>query len=316
MAIQTDIIQPLKDTLTKAGSIFVLLPQNAGQESVAAGLGLYQTLKQTGKNVIIATPSKLSQASQSLPGASEITGKIGNRNLVISLKLKNRDSIDKVSYNLDEDGQTFNLVIQPKKGHQPLRQEDASFSYSGAQADLIFIIGANRLEDLGDFYESEKQLFIDSKTVGINRFSSTTFADFHVSDNQVSGNAELVYQLINSLNFELSVDAATNFLNGIDQATNSLQHPDLRADTMESVAKLMRAGGTRAIASQSTAKTAPQTVTGSQPVTPPPPLAKHNGQPAAVPSSPQPQANDSGKADVPKDWLAPKIYKGSGDVKS
>lgn len=315
MAIQTDIIQPLKDTLTKAESIFVLLPQNAGQESVAAGLGLYQTLKQTGKNVIIASPGKLSQASQSLPGANEIMSKIGNRNLVISLKLKNRDSIDKVSYNLDEDGQTFNLVIQPKKGHQPLRQEDSSFSYSGAQADLIFMIGANRLEDLGNFYESERQLFTESKTVSINRFNSTTFADFHVSENQVSGNAELTYQLISSLNFELSADAATNFLNGIDQATNSLQHPDLKADTMESVAKLMRAGGTRATVGQpQITKPSPQTITGSQPVTPPPPAPSQNGQPATVPPQ-QPKAKSAAKTDVPKDWLAPKIYKGSGDTK-
>lgn len=297
--IPQDITQPLKTTLDKGSEIFVLLPLNAGQEMVASALGLYQVLLEAGKNVIIASPSKLSDSSRSLPGADQITTKIGNRNLVISLKVDKRDSIDKVSYNLDETSQVFNLIIQPKQGNPPLKKDQVNFSYSGAQADLIFTVGANRLEDLGEFYETERKLFTDAKTVAINRFQSATFADFQITDTQVSGHAELTYELVKALNLSLTSDAATAFLTGIDVATNHLQQPTMSPDTLERMASLMRAGGVR----QSNVGMPGATVQKSVPVSTPPTST-------TVPQ-PVPVVSD---APVPEEWLQPKIYKSSAPV--
>jgi hypothetical protein len=202
--------------------------------------------------------------------------------LIISIKVDKRDSIDKVSYNLDEEEKTFNLVVQPKKGELPLKKDAVSFSYSGAQADLVIIVGGNRFEDLGVFYETERSLFTEAKTINISRFANTPFADFHVTDGQVTSLAELSLELTQTLGVTVSTDAATAFLSGIDTATQNLQSPAVTADTFEKVAYLMRAGGLRQI-------TRPNN---SNPVSSSP-------APAAAPN-PQP---------VPQEWLTPKIYK-------
>lgn len=288
MAIQTDIIGPLGTAFTQAQDIFVLLPQNAGSEMVSASLGLYHALRSAGKTVTIACPTPLSQTAKTLPGGQDIVSKIGNRNLIISLKVDKRDSIDKVSYSLDESAKIFNLVVQPKKGEPPLKKDAVQFSYSGAQADLVFMVGANRFEDLGVFYQAEKSLFTDAKTVVISRFNSVPFADFHIQDPRTTSLSELTLDLINTLNLSLNQDAATSLLLGIDSATQNLQSPTVSADTFEKVAKLMRAGGTRRL--------------GETPV----PAA--NGQPVVV--SPQP-VNPAAPQPVPQEWLTPKVYKAS-----
>jgi nanoRNase/pAp phosphatase (c-di-AMP/oligoRNAs hydrolase) len=311
--IAQDIIQPLKTAIDQAADMLVLLPENAGQEMVAAALGLSQVLQETQKGIVIACPSTLSQNSRSLPGGDQIAQKIGNRNLVISLKVQNRDSIDKVSYNLDETDQVFNLIIQPKKGNQPLKKDDVAFSYSGAKADLIFVVGAARLEDLGSFYESERKLFQDAKTVSLNRFQTATFADFQIQNGQTTGHAELAYELTKALGLTLTTDAATNFLSGIDIATNNLQHPAVNADTFEKVATLMRAGGVR-----KPAHTPPMPgLTMPIPVSSVRPMPQTNGTSTPMPAAPQiaipqkvnqPIPEESSK-EVPQEWLQPKIYK-------
>jgi hypothetical protein len=288
MAIQSDIIGPLRDNFSKAQEVFVLLPQNAGQEMVAAASGLAASLKNSGKNVTLACPTPISHTAQTIPGATAITNTIGNRNLIISIKVDKRDSIDKVSYNLNEEEKIFNLVVQPKRGELPLKKDAVSFTYSGSQADLVFLVGVNRFEDLGHFYESEKALFSDAKTVCVSRFATTPFADFHISDTQVSSLAELSLELLETLGSSPSSEAATAFLIGIDTATQNLQSPTVTADTFEKVANLLRAGGVR------------QSL---RPPVAPAPVVGPSSAPVSVP--PTLPANQP----VPQDWLSPKIYK-------
>lgn len=286
MSIQADIIGPLKDTFGKAQEVFVLLPQNAGQEMVAAASGLALSLKNTNKNVTLACPTPISNTAKSIPGSADITHNIGNRNLIISIKVDQRDSIDKVSYNLDESAKTFNLVVQPKKGESPLKKDAVSFTYSGAQADLVFLIGVNRFEDLGIFYEAEKALFSDSKTVCVSRFAANPFADFHLSDSQTTSLTELTWEMSQTLGLNLNAQAATAFLMGIDTATQNLQSPNVTATTFEAMAQLMRLGGLR------------QNVK--------PSVLSHPSQPVA-PTAPPAAANQV----VPQEWLTPKIFKSS-----
>ncbi|OGV96826.1 hypothetical protein A2W24_03240 [Microgenomates group bacterium RBG_16_45_19] len=303
MAIQADIIGPLKDTLTTARDLFILLPQNAGQEMVNAALGLYQTFKAAGKNVTVACPTPLSATAKNFPGGADITAKIGNRNLIISIQVDKRDSIDKVSYSLDEAAKTFNLVVQPKKGEPPLKKDAVNFTYSGALADAVIMVGANRFEDLGVFYQAEKKLFSEAKTIAVSRFAAVPFADFHVTDNRSLSLAELSLDLINTLELIPPAEAATNLLMGIDVATQNLQSATVTANTFEQVAKLMRLGGVRRLS--------------TPPSVSPPPAAQIQVTPTPTPSptpTPVPMIKPVTPAPVPQDWLTPKVYKSTDTV--
>lgn len=289
-------IQPIKDLLTKASDVYVLFPSVADQGTIASAIGLYQALLTTGKNVRIATPNPIDTNNLSLANLDAITQDVGNTNLVISLKVKGRESIDKVSYNLDEAGKVFNLIIQPQKGQAPIDSKDVKYSYSGARADLVFIVGANRLEDLGAFHQDEPQLFTKSPTVAVNHMSSTKYAQYHIEDRTLSSLAEVTGLLIKNLGFEYDQNMATSLLFGIDTATNKLSTANVQASTFELVAGLMKAGGVRNIqqAPAPTRSTTPAAPTQATPQTQPQTATQNN--------------------QVPKDWLAPKIYKSTPKV--
>lgn len=273
----------LTSLVTKAKDILILAPANANNDVLSGVLGLYHVLSGQEKNVFAAIPAKLNQPLP-LPGADQITYKIGNRNLVISLKVNSRESIDKVSYNLDEAGKVFNLVIQPKKGHPPLKSQDIEYSYSGVHADLVIILNANRYEDLGYFYQDERKLFTDAPTLAVNRTLASKFALHHYESKEASSLSEVVYKLLADTNLSLNADAATCLLYGIDYITNSLQQPNLDPNTLETFAQLLRAGAKRTPLSQPEATA---------------------GRPLSAP--PSPFAADP----IPQDWLSPKIYSGS-----
>jgi nanoRNase/pAp phosphatase (c-di-AMP/oligoRNAs hydrolase) len=295
MSLNADIVGQVKTAIDQANDIFVLFPGNAGPDVVGASLALAGSLQARGKNVAIASPQELTEAATRLPLSDQVSQKIGNRNLVISLKVGSRDSIDKVSYNLEEDGSTFNLVIQPKKGQAPLKSEDVSFSYAGAAADLVIMIGATRFEDMQDFYVNERKLFTEATTINIHRYTASKFATYHLDDPRAGALSEIMYKLMHDLNLTQTKATATNLLAGIDTATGNLMAPTVTADTFEAVANLLRAGGLRqTYGDQAVSQTPPMAPTVTE-MNPPTPIEK---------------------TPVPQEWLTPKIYKSSDTSKS
>ena len=186
----TQDITLVKSSLDTAKEILVLLPQNPGPDSIAASLSLYLAIENSGKQAYIACGTPIDFSQYPLRKTDRISQKIGNKNLVVSLKVDNRDSIDKVSYNLDEQTKIFNLIITPKKGAAPLSSDSVSYSMAGAQADLIFIVGASTFDDLGSLYAAEPALFTDTTTVAINRMEPIPFATHHLANPKSSSIAE------------------------------------------------------------------------------------------------------------------------------
>lgn len=278
----TQEISQIKSLLEKAEEVLVLLPQNPGPDSIASALSLAISLDNANKKSLIACATPLDFSQFPLRQADRITQKIGNKNLVISLKIDNRDSVDKVSYNLDELNKVFNLVITPKKGASPLNSDAVSFSLAGARADLIFTVGASGFDDLGSLYAAEPALFTETPTVAINRLEPRPFATYHLNQSDSSSIAESMPSILESLGLPLHPDSATNLLAAIDVVTDKLQLPHTTASTFEVVAKLIRAGGVRIMIG----------INSTSPI-----------------SSPEPNAGLSQTPPIPQDWLQPKILK-------
>ena len=321
-----DIIQPIKDTLNTANDIYVFLPQRISIDIVAAGLSLYQALQQTKKNIYIACPTSLDEKYKKITGHDQISQTIGNRNLVISLSVDQKDSIDKVSYNLDEENSTFNLIIQPKSGVSALKSDQVSYSYSGAEAELIFVVGATKLEDLDSFYQSERKLFSQAQIVSLSKYQANKFAHYHYTHKSAGSISEIAYYFIKQIGFnQIDKVTATNLITGIDSATQKLQSPLLKADTLSTMAELMRSGGTRSSNFKSSVKfpgtnlkpgafSSQKAKPSFQDITPSPVLGQVTApQPIAKTSD---DTKDQNQGDVPQEWLTPKIYKSSPSKKS
>jgi len=326
-------IQPISTALQTVKSALVLLPQNPALDAVAAGLSLYLALSKKPINTTIGCSTPMTVNFNRLFGVDKIKPRIGNQNLVISFNYP-EDSLEKVSYDKDPQNQKFHLTIEPKAGHQPLDSQNLEYSYTGCQADLIFVVSARSLEDLGVLYQEEKKLFESKSTTLVNLSSldkNSQFGTVNIYDPTASGSSEITLNVIQALNLPLESDIATNLLAGIESSTNNLTSHKVTADTFETIAKLMRLG-----AKKGHLKTAPSQATSAMPlhkplpaqipskpipfVSPQPPQTPAMSPPAPIPQpipQPRPQTNQPipqttpAPANPSPDWLKPKVFKSS-----
>lgn len=276
-------IEPVKTALSAAKQVLVLLPQNPNVDSVAAGLVLYLALAKKGVSTSIGCASPMTVQFNRLFGVDKIKARIGNQNLVISFNYP-EDSLEKVAYDKDPSNQKFHLTIEPKAGMPPLDASQVEYSYTGSNADVIFVVGSRTLEDLGELYKQEKAL-LDNKSKTLVNVSSldknSQFGTVNLYDPTASGASEIMTVVIKGLELPLEPDMATNLLAGIEAATQNLAQAR-SVETLEAVTELMRLGGQRNHLSAPT----------------PTPWQRPNPFMSQAPTQP--------------DWLKPKVMTGAG----
>ena len=305
----------IKQKLSQAKSIVILLPQNHTADNLAAGLGLYLSLIQNyaskpedAKAVSIATSPQVKVAFQRLYGVGSIINSLGSKNLVITLRT-NLDSIEKVTS--DNENGVLNLIIETKTGTQRLDKDNVEFSYRGIDADLVIAIDLLTPEDLGQLLISEPELFQTRETITIaSKPGSLPFGTINFQDTSASGVSEMMVKLLRFLHLSIDEDIATNLIAGIEAATNNLMIKTT-ADTFAALSWCMHSGGKRFHLESS-------------------PLEKPTAFPRQIPDNsvlnfrpndqaalqtiqsplpPQDNSVDNSVESPQKDWLEPKIYK-------
>lgn len=279
-----DQLQELKNKLGTAQTVLLSIKDNPSQDIVASALAFYLSLKQAGKNVSVVASSAPVVRDSHIVGLDKITDSVGGENLVITLDVP-ENMIDKVTSNTE--GGHLNLIVNPAKGVAPITPENVKFSYSGAVADLVIVIGAADLADIGVLAEKENELFAKERLVNISN-QVGSFGAINLTDPS-SSNSELVTALLKELALPMDVDIASNLMRGIEEATSGLSSPNMTADTFEALAVLYRTGARR-----------------TPPVLP--------GQTAKIVADMP--IIDTHEAVVPEespkeDWLQPKIFSGS-----
>lgn len=326
----------LNKHLEKGKNFLILIPSNPSLDSVAAGLALYLSFKKNNSQILIASPSAMTVAYNHLIAVDKITNQIGNRNLVISFDYVN-DSIEKVSYNIQNN--KFNLVIEPRVGQPTLNPEKVSYSYSGCDADLIFIIGALKLEDLDYLYFNEKKLFEKSQTVNIDyRLQNTKFGKINLVDIQAASCSEIICNLIRTVNLPVDQDIASNLLAGIEANTANFQANNTSPSSFEAASwclqnKAQRRKNTQQASIIGQSPIPPfnlQPFSFNQPVNLPqqtnitsPLNTNINNNNASFSNIPTPKTENIPQEPTftpninqqpPPDWLKPKIYKGNSVI--
>ena len=173
-------------------------------------------------------------------GLDKITTGVGGENLVITLDVP-ENVIDKVTSNTE--GGHLKLIINPAKGAPAITEANVKFSYSGAISDLVIVLGAADLKDVGALAEKEVELFNQPRLVNISN-QVGSFGAVNITDPS-SRNCELVTAILKELSLPLDVDIANNLMRGIEDATSGLSSPNMTADTFEALAILYRSGARR-----------------------------------------------------------------------
>ncbi|NCN83000.1 MAG: hypothetical protein GW947_03460 [Candidatus Pacebacteria bacterium] len=233
----------LTDLIAQAKSIFVIFPATASPDNRAAAEALAASLSQAGKDIRLLSPR--TPESSRYPESSEVavTTELGNQNLVLSFSYE-PEQVDNVNYHIGEETGRFYLTIKPQKGQKPLDPASVEFSYTGAEADLIFAVGVKELAELEQLYMSYEDVYSSVPIVSITNFEPQ-FATLAINAGSSPSLSQEVARLIADLGFTISQDAATQLLYGIEMVTQGLASRSVTAETFETVGQLLRQGARR-----------------------------------------------------------------------
>jgi hypothetical protein len=233
-----------QELFSQAKTILVIYSADALRDHLISATALYKNIQsQTDKEVSLLSSEDLSKIESDIVYLDETKTEVGNKNLCVAFDYV-EESIENVSYHISQEEKKFYLTIKPKKGAKPLSQEGVEFSYTGAEADMIILVGVDSLESLEQLYYGYENLYQNTHLVSINSYE-TNFGTLKLDADNSSSLSEFTSELLYSLNFQVEPETATNLLAGIDEETSNLTSYLVTADTFEIVAKLLRSGARR-----------------------------------------------------------------------
>lgn len=342
--MDNNLVQQVKDAISRSNSIGVVVGQNPTLDDMAATLSLYLLLNQIGKKVVVASPTTPLVEVSSLVGINKVQTNLGGEagDLVVSFPYAEGE-IDKVSYTLENN--QLNIIVKSGEKGLSFDERDVRYTRGSGRVDLLFVVGTARLSDLGELAAGDK--LSGAKIINIdNKGVNQKFGDIVLVYPQATSVTEVVGDLILSLGLNIDQDAAQNMLSGLTSATNNFQDPRTSALAFEVASFAVKSGAKRDGAARAQATTFMTTQQVQQMQQPPQQQQFSNNQQMERqkfedltperPSTfqevarPQPQTETqrvqriqedlqqehaaSQTKEAPIDWLSPKVYKGSTNV--
>jgi hypothetical protein len=323
----------IKEALSKYTNIAVAVPIDPTVDEMGAALALYLSLKDMGKAMSIATPNTPLVEVSALVGIDEVRTTLGETSgdLVVAFPYREGE-IEKVSYTRDDN--YLNIVVKAGEKGLNFTEADVKFSRGSKAPELLFIVGAARVSDLGKLFDPA--ILKDTVVVNIdNKPDNQGYGDIIMASNRFSSISEAVANLILSIGAKMDLDIAENLMLGIATATNNFADPKTSSLAFEMAGVLMRNGALRPTPNQSK-RNFPIDMGQDQPLMQESSFPKktfNNQQPRPVqsvqPKMTQQQQQVRGQLKQtpisavegkeaagmgetpPDDWLTPKIYKGS-----
>lgn len=293
-----------------AASILVLLPTKPTFDQTAAGLALYLSLREN-KETSIVCPQPITVGFNRLIGVNKIVSELGNKNLTIKFAGYDATNIEKVSYDI-ENGE-FKLTVVPKTGFTAPQKEQLDMSYAGVSADLIVLIGGANDSHFPPLGSVELSI---SKIVHIGNRSLSTSHDVMSLASPGATTSELIANLIKDNGLTLDADSATNLVMGIEEGSLNFTSPEVRPETFETFAFLLRNGGQRIPKTKLSSSSFPPGSIPTRPFGSPRPMQVR--QPAVQQIPQEVDAQDiegtqesEQEINPPDDWLQPKVFKGA-----
>lgn len=235
--------EQIKDQIGKNEAILVCVGKNPDGDALGSALALYGALKKLGKKANIASPDTVAEKYSFMPEVDLVSRKLeGARDYVFSLDIDKRN-LQQLRYEVEDD--KLKIYITAKNGEidkDRISLESARFNY-----DLIIVLGASELEELGSVYDENSEIFYDVPVVNIdNNPSNEYFGKVNLVDVAASSKAEIIFNLISGIDEKLIDEKiATDLLTGVIAATESFQNKNTTPKAFMTAASLIAKGANK-----------------------------------------------------------------------
>jgi len=234
--IQQQVVKALKDS----EKVLILPSSPPDGDSIGSALSLFLILKKMGKEATVVCSEPLPEALEFLPKTNVIDDQLVTSNDFIVTLDCNNAKIDTIKTDVEDN--KVNIIITPKKG--TLSDNDVSFNYGPSKYDLIIVVDAGDLSQLGKLYENNAGMFNQLPVINIDHHvSNNQFGKINHVDMMASSATELLIPIIEELGKDLiDEDIATLLLAGIVTDTGSFQNANTSPKAFASAAQLLGYG--------------------------------------------------------------------------
>ncbi len=238
--IQAQIIQLIR----KSQKILILPSSPPDGDSIGSALALYLVLRKLKKEATVVCTDPIPEVYQFLPTTNIIDNKLSTSNDFIVTLDCSKAKIDTIKTNLEDN--KVNIIITPKQGS--IGEKETSFHYGPMKYDLVIVVDAGDLSQLGKIYEQNAGLFTQVPVINIDHHvSNNHFGKINLVDVMASSATELLIPIIEEYakieDKELiNEDVATLLLAGIITDTGSFQNANTSPKAFSSASHLLGYG--------------------------------------------------------------------------
>lgn len=240
----TSVQQQIVDLMLTNQKILIMASSPADGDCIGSSLSLYLALKKLDKEVTVVCPDPIPDLYHFLPTTHIIGNRVvASKDFVITINTNKVQTADVKS--IVENGK-INIIIMPENGR--LSEEDVSFNYGPDRYDLIITVDTGGLEQLGQLYTGNIEMFHQIPVINIDHhMSNDHFGKVNLVDVMASATTELLIPVISLLEEKSGKplwdeDIATLLLTGIITDTGSFQNANTTPRAFDASAQLVSHG--------------------------------------------------------------------------
>jgi len=234
--IQQQVVQLLKTSQ----KVLILPSSPPDGDSIGSALSLFLILKKLGKEATVVCSEPIPEVLDFLPKTNSVDDNLVTSNDFIVTLDCSKAKIDTIKTDVEDN--KVNIIVTPKQG--TLSENEVSFNYGPSKYDLIIVVDAGDLSQLGKLYENNAGLFSQIPVINIDHHvSNNQFGKINYVDMMSSSTTELLIPVIEELGKDLiDEDIATLLLAGIVTDTGSFQNANTSPKAFASAAHLLGYG--------------------------------------------------------------------------
>ncbi len=262
--------------LQNSKSILIMLPKNPYFDQVAVATSLSLMVQDRAQSTIQSDSPMLVEFNR-LVGVDLVKNDLGSGSVVVRFAGYPAESIQKVSYDIEQGEMRLLVYLQP--GSTAPSKDQIVTELEAINPDTIVLIGgANQ----NHFPKLSDPAFANTRLVhfGISNFNLDSSRVFEELAQQTSSISELLATQAMDASVKMNTDVATNLFSGIVDATRNFTSSSVSSNTFSVSAKLLEKGARRERVQQ---------------------------------KQQTPVGNSVSNSTPPADWMQPKIFKGGSN---
>lgn len=198
--------------IEEANKIAVIPSKVSKMDAFGAGVALYYMLRDIEKDASFVYPGRVLEKGKELIDEEHITQDIGKRSLLVSIDYSNTDA-SKVNYTTEDDILYLNISPVPPDFEKNTKVRS---SVVGFDFDLIFVLGAQSMDDLGSVFSNLDPNSRTSKIINLdNTEMNERFGFVNIVDNKINSVSQLLMEKVKDWELTISEKAAKALLEGI-----------------------------------------------------------------------------------------------------